>query len=285
MRSAQGVLCADLMLVQYRDEAGTLSEDWIVFDGEHHGFVHAEAHPGCAGRMLGIRREEFVPIKNVYFQNVGMESYIQFCSDYAQLEYNRSIYKIKPDIGMEWIPEDILVAALEDGGALDFEQMGDLIEAFRAVYRGRVRNAYEKRRVSRIIMKRSAMTRFARTGRLSDHFWAMRSFTQEERARILRLLKDQMENGAYFHIHFLKDNDFLRDAEIAYYDGVGIRMMDANTDYALAGNHSEVMIVHDGFMRMFKEYFERSLLAVQVVSHGEAIDFMDALIKIASEGE
>ncbi len=276
----QGMLCADVMLVSYCSPEGTQREDLIVFDRECHGFVHAQAQPGVMLRMTGIRRDDFAPLKTVYFQGEGMESYVQFCADYAKLEYNRSVYKIKPDVGMEWIPEDILIAALQEG-SVDLSGLGDLVEAFREIYAERVRNVYEKRRICRMIMKRSAMLHFAHTGQLSDHFWAMRPFTPEERVRIFRLLKDQMEHNPHCELYFLKDNDFLRDAEIAYYDGAGILVTDSNTSYAPEGNHAEVMLVHEGFMRMFKEYFERSLLTGYVMSHAEAVHFMGELIKVA----
>lgn len=282
--AAHGLLGADLMLVSCRNASGELCEDMIVFYGDSHGFVRTECQPGVMLRMTGVYCENFVPVKTVYFQTEGMDSYVQFCIDYAKLEHNRSVYKIKPDVGMEWIPEDILISALQEG-SLDLSAISDLVEKFREIYRERVRNIYEKRRPSRLIMKRSAMLRFAHTGRLSDHFWAMRPFTPAERVRIFSLLKEQMEHNPHSELCFLKENDFLRDAEIAYYEGVGILVTDSNTDYAPEGNHSEIMLVHEGFVRMFKEYFERSLLTNHVVSRADAVRFMNELIKIARSEE
>lgn len=281
-RGVQGVRAADAMVVRYRTADGCLLEDLIVFDQEDHGFVQTAAQSGGFVRMLGLRPEEYTPIKNVYFQNPALESYIRFCTDYARLEHNRTIYKIKPDVGLEWIPEDVLISALVEGGIPELKERNDLCEAFREVHHERVHNMFGKRRVARTIMKRSAMVRFARTGRTMDHFWGMRSFTQEERIRIFRLLLEQMESNPYFNVYFLKDNDFLQDAEIAYYEGAGIMVMDASTDYAPSGKHSEVMIVHDDFMRMFREYFERSLLTEHTMSHGETVAFMQELIRIAA---
>ena len=99
--------------------------------------------------------------------------------------------------------------------------------------------------------------------------------------RIFNLLKKQMEHNPYCDLYFLKDDDFLRDAEIAYYDGMGILANDANTDYSPEGKHSEVMLVHEGFMRMFKECFERSLQTDHVMSHADTVYFLNGLIKIA----
>lgn len=277
---AHGVLGGDVMVIRYTEENGSEWEDMIVFDSACHGFRQSLARPGSFKRMLGIRMDDFAPIKRAYFENNGIESYVDFSADYAKLERNRAVYKIKPDISIDWIPADISILSLQEGGIPGIEEMADVVEAMRCVYRDRVANTFEKRRVARTIMKRSAMVRFARTGKMSDHFWGMRAFTREERLTILRLLIDQVENNPYFNIYFLKDNDFLRDVEIAYYENVGILVLDANTDYDLGDNHSEIMIVHSEFMRMFKEYFERSLLAEQVDSHTETMDFLRDLVRI-----
>lgn len=279
----RGVLDADVMVVQYRSEDGASCEDIVVFDAMDHGFVYTVSEQGWLLNMLGMHRDRYKPIKNVYFQNGGLDSYIQFCADYAKLECNRAMYIIKPDVSMALIPEDIMIAALLEGKMGEMENIDELMEQFRQVYRDRVRNFYEKRRISKAIMKRSAMVRFARTGRLQDHFWAMRPFSPEERVRILQLVLENNENNPYFNVFFLKDNDFLRDVEVAYFENAGILMMNANTDYALQGNHSEVMIVHEEFMRMFKEYYDRALLADHVMSHSETTNFLNGLIKIAMD--
>jgi len=281
LSSAQGVMAGDLMAVEYRAADGRLLEDMIVFDRAGHALVQTAQQTGSFRRMLGIRREDFESIKRTYFQQLELTDYLQFCREYARMENNRSVLKIKPDVSLELVPEDIVVSALIEGSILEMPQAEELVEVFRKIHRDRVRNAYEKRRVFRNVMMRSAMIRFVRTGRLSDHVWAMRPFTPEERVRILKLLLEHEENNPYFNLYFLKDNDFLRDTEIAYYDGVGVMVTDANTDYALAGNHSEVMLVHGGFMQLFRDYFERSILAEQVVPRAETAAFLNELIKIA----
>lgn len=279
----RGLSDADAMVVQYINKDGEPREDIVVFDATDHGVVQSSSQTGRYVHILGLNRENYKPIKQVHFQSSKLNSYIQFCEDYAHLEYNRSIYKIKPDLCMAWIPADIMISALQMSSLGEMENIAALMEEFRKVHHERVRNVFEKHRVSKSIMKRSAMVRFARTGRLQDHFWGMRPFTPEERVRIFRLLLEHNENNPYFDVYFLKDNDFLRDMEFAYYENVGIMMMNASTDYAMQGNHSEVMIVHEEFMRMFKEYYEKNLLTDQVLNRAETVNFLNSLIKIATD--
>lgn len=279
----RGMLDSDAMVVQYITEDGVRLEDSIIYDKPDHGYVITSDRPGRYLETYGIRQDEYKPIKQVYFQTGGMDSYVRFCADWAKIEHNRAIYLVKPDLCLAWIPQDMVIGALLEGGVGEMQGVDGLLEQFRTVHQERWRNLFEKRRVSKSIMKRNAMVRFARTGKMSDHFWAMRAFTPEERVRIFRFLLEQNENNPYFDLFFLRDNDFLRDVEVVHYDNAGILMMDPSSDYAMLGNHSEVMIVHDEFMRMFREYFERSLLADHVLSHAETTDFLNSLIKIAMD--
>ncbi len=281
-REIQGTRAADMMVVCCRRKNNEPSADLIVFDRKEHAFVKSAADGNGFVKLLGIDRKDYAPVKHVYFESSHAQNYIDFCRSYAELEYNRSIFKIKPDLCMSWIPEDILVDALKKERFGDTEHIDELIEVFREIYHDRVRNVYEKRRVSRTILKRSAMLRFARTGCMTDHFWAMRPFNSEERVRILKLIRSQMENNPYFNVYFLRDNDLLRDAEIVYYEDEGIAITDVNTNYTFGGTHSEVMIVHKEFMRMFREYFERCLIAEHVMSGYETLSFFDELIRIAA---
>ncbi len=282
----RGMCNSDAMVVEYITENGTLREDMIVFSGENRGTVRTiDGHNGFV-RMLGIQPENYAPLKTLYFQGEAWDSYVYYSKEYARLECNRAMYAIKPDPGLEFVPADILVKALREGGSLpDDPRLPELVNEFEKIHAERVRNIFEKRHMTKMVMKRSAMVRFARTGRLQDHFWGMRNFTPEERVRVLQLLVEQMEKNPYFNIYFLNDNDFLQDTAIAYYEGEGIAMMPANTDYALAGNHSEVMLVHSEFMRMFKEYYERELLRNHVMSRADTLNLMSDLIRLADSEE
>ena len=51
------------------------------------------------------------------------------------------------------------------------------------------------------------MMQFALTGRQSDHFYAARAFTPQERAQILQLCLDASLSDPYFNIHFAVSED------------------------------------------------------------------------------
>ena len=278
---AFGVLAADILVAQYVDRDGKSGEDLIVFDQPGHGFLQPNPmNSGCL-RLLGIPRELYSTVKRTYDDQPCMDSYVRFCAECAQMECNRAAYVLKPDVSIDWIPVEILEAALCDGEAGDIARTPGMLDQLREISRARMRNTFEKRKVARTILKRGAMLRFARTGRTMDHFWGMRPFTSEERVRILENLLEQIEDNPYFNVYILKDNAAISDIYVGYYEGVGVLLLDPRTDYTLDDGYSEVMITHPEFGRLFKEYFERVLLAKEVLSFNETTAFIRRLIRIA----
>lgn len=165
----RGLMMADMMHVAYDTPDGRHLEDMVVFDRDDHAYVHSAAGNGMLHRVLAIPREKFVPIKRTYFERTAMEDYVQFSQDYARLEYNRTIYKIKPDFGVAYVPVDILADAVREGLMFQKNNMENVLDALVRIYEKRVQNTYEKRRATHAIMKRSALWKFVRSGKTSDH--------------------------------------------------------------------------------------------------------------------
>lgn len=277
----QGVMKADMMAVSCTLTDGGTREDVIVFNGHTEGSLLT--HGGLQGMLadaLGLKREKYAPLKRTYFHCSAFENYIQFSHDYAELERNRAIWKIKPDIGVDWIPVQILAQALMEGPAPEGELDEAVVQALYEIYDRRYQNTISKRKPAHTIMKRGAMRRFALTGRTSDHFWAMRPYTPPERAAILTDILHHQQHNPFFHIYFLKDDCTLRDAEITLYDGLGILMTESDTDYNLAAGHSEVMLAHPELMELFKEFFIKGLVKQHTLPEEESCRFLCELIEL-----
>ena len=206
-------------------------------------------------KRMGLDKQLCRPIKRQYFDCGAFEDYVTYSSNYAALERNRTVLKIKPDIGVDQIPAWILKKAVQEGPVPADDQFSEVLDRLEAVYRERYRNSFTKHRHCHTIMKRGAMRRFALKGKTTDHFWMMRPFTPGERAIILTELLRQQQENPYVHFYFLKDDSALRDVEIAYYEGEGMLILDAETDYNLEQGHSEMMITHERMLSIFKQCF------------------------------
>lgn len=278
-----GVQSSDFMLVNWRDASGVRCESLILFDTPNHGRVYRSVHPGTLAKLLEIPKECYKPIKKSFVDDTGADSYVDFSLECASIERNRRIFAIKPDICLESIPVEILLKAAREGLLGTTEEFVRSEEALCEIFIRRYKNTFESRQVRHMIMKRSALWKFVRTGRLSDHFWGMRAFTLQERAEIMRSLLKQAENNPYFHMHFLKDNQFLRDMEIFCYDGKGILIVNVNADYDLNHGHAEVMLDHPEFQRLYKEFYLKHLIREHVIPQADTIEFLRSLVEYCED--
>ena len=214
------------------------------------------------------------------------EDYLRYTEQYREMEFDREVYSIKPDVPINLIHPDILLPSVMDGfrdsGFADREQLVPLVQNLYDIQLMRFENFFRKRKVTHIVFSLEAMRAFMRTGKQTDHFFAMRSYTLAERMAILNHLRDQAAKNPHFYIHFLKEDTPAPIMEITMYEGYGVMFTKANTDYNLAGEHTEALVTHPGFMRKYREFFMRELLPRYVMSHHETMAAMEELARMAA---
>ena len=116
-----------------------------------------------------------------------------------------------------------------------------------------------------------------RTGVQSDHFFIQRAYTVEERRTIVRLLLEQMQRDPYFNVWFLRPELPEIRAEMTFYEGRGVMLMDAYTSYDLHDDHSEALVPLPEFMQSFQRFFMDVLLEQLVLSRAESIAAVDSV--------
>ena len=275
-----GVNDADIALFQYTDEQGQPMEDVVVFHSSDSGrLLQLPAGAPSFAPLLGLDGQVFTPLKRTYFERSAFEDYVGYSRDYAALEYNRTVYKIKPDFGVDQIPVSIMLASLLRGTAATPEPgYFEVLKALEDIYGRRVENTFSKRKHAYTILKRNALRRFALTGRTMDHFWMMAPYTVQERIDIFKQLLDQQLHNPYIHMMLLKNNDALRDMEIAYYEGEGMLFLEADTDYKLDEDHTEVLITHPEMLAHFRKFYMDVLMQDYVYPESETCRFFREII-------
>lgn len=269
---------SDVMTVSYLNEKGEQREDMIVLDAEQHGAVYSSEGKDGYAKLLCIPRKQYVPVKRTYLQKVAVDDYVAYSNICLRMEYNRAVYKIKPDFCLDFIAPDILLEAVKDSPAFANAVAGDLLNELLKIYQKRYQNIFEKRKPTHCICKREALWKFVKTGELSDHFWAMRPFTLNERIRILQTVLDQMRVNPYFHLYFMKDENYLCNMEIVCFEDHGIIIPHADTHYDLEAGHSEIMITHREFLRLYRDFFMQNLIQEQVISEEETCSILQQMI-------
>lgn len=238
--------------------------------------------------LIAYSNPAMQPVKNKFdFLMHGPQDYLEYTEQYRLLEKGRRVYSIKPDVPINFIHPDILLPSVMDGFAqMDFlprEQLESLIGKLYDVQMLRWKNFFTKKKVTHIIFSYKAMERFARTGRQTDHFFAMRPYTHEERKAILSHLREQAVSNPYFWVYFLKDDNSVQQAEITFYEGIGVLFTKANTGYNLEEDHAEALITHPEMGRKFRSFFMQDLLENHVLGYHETIAALDKLIQLQME--
>ena len=212
-----------------------------------------------------------------------VESYLDYTENCRKLEMNRAVYTIKPDISLSCIHPDILLPCVKDEF---WQRAGEHAQAlkdeFYRIHLARWENYFSGRRTNHIIFSQEAMERFAATGRQSDHFFAVRDYTGEERVKILMELKRQAQENPNFCMYFFKEGFRPPMTEVGLYEGVGTLMTKPQTNYDLAADHAEALVTQKEFCQRYKEFYVEYLLVRHVMSKEETLALMDELIEIAA---
>ncbi len=202
----------------------------------------------------------------------GMDRYLAFC---CGLERGHAVYQIKPSLGMEQIPSDILVSAgLDEEG-----RVPDHLKGVIPLLENREKDLLSKKKAQYHVFKEDDMRRFVRTGRTEDHPAILRPFTPPERVRILRRLEDRQKKNPFFHLLFFREGDRWLDDEVTLYEDAGLSIIKPGTDYSLNGSHSEALLVGPReLLEAYKSFYLNRLLRTRCRDVRESADILRALI-------
>ena len=274
-----GLIGADLMHVT-RPFGNGEKRDMVIFDAPDHGFVLNGDGAEAYFRIRRPSRRLMRRVTHTFSGKATAEAYAERLSACAELEECGDIRRIKPDICLEWIPPALQERALLDGDFGDrLRRNPEAMERVMAVVRRRWRAAFSARR-NVTLMRAGALWNFVRTGRTGDQFFGMRAYTRRERAEILRGILSAAEGPGGFEIRFAREETG-EPVHAALYEGRGLMLLPAGTDYNLKSGYSDVLLVHEEVRRMFAEYYERALLTRLALSREESIRALQEITAFA----
>lgn len=249
-------------------------------------FVYAGT-VGDAGQLLDVMdrcRFQLAPLKPMIPPEGGAEDFVAYTDSYLHLEQDCMILSIKPDVHFNFVPSDLLYTAIKEGfrqsGMASGEGLAELLTALKVIHDQRYANITGKHRPTHFVYSLQAMEQFMRTGVQSDHFFIQRAYTVEERRTIVRLLLEQVQRDPYFNVWFLRPELPEIRAEMTFYEGRGVMLMDAYTSYDLHDDHSEALVPLPEFMQSFQRFFMDVLLEQLVLSRAESIAALERLLTL-----
>lgn len=212
-----------------------------------------------------------------------VESYLSYTESCRKLEAGRAVYTIKPDITLSCVHPDILLPCVrEEFWQAAGEKAEEMKQALYRIHLARWENFFGARKGNHMILSQKAMEEFAQTGRQSDHFFAIRPYTPQERVRILSQIRAQLVENPGFRVTFFREEYTPPVMEIGLYEGIGTLMTKPLTHYDLSGDHAEAVITQKEFCERYREYYIHDLLERRVISKEETLALMDRLIGMAA---
>lgn len=224
-------------------------------------------------------------LKEVFSADNAIGDYLNYTLSCMKLEHGREIYTIRKDVPLSYVHTDILLPCAREAFAqmAQGETLEELINGLERVHRARWDNLFGKKKATHTVFSVDAMEEFARTGRQSDHFFALRAYTPCERVIILENLKRHVMENAAFQVYFFHPGFVPPLTEAGLYVGVGTLLTKPDTHYNLAADHAEVIVTQDEFCRRYKEFYINDLLEHYVMDKQQTLDTFDHLIEIAKQ--
>lgn len=270
-----GLMRADMLVCDYVTRSGETRHDMIVFNENDDASVIESKQSISTFESLLPPRSSFRSLRSIWYSASG--DYLAYCRYCLKLEKDRAIYRVKQDVGLDQIPVPLLRKTVEEGPLYGSQVSPALLDSLEELFRERWQQTLHNPEPVHHVMKRSAMWQFVHTGRMSDHFWACRAFTLQERADILQAMISLTKNCPDYHFYFLKADDDLRDDEFILYDGAGICVIKPGTSYHLDGNHVETMIAQEEFQAIFKKFFMESVVRFHTFSPQETTALLEQM--------
>ena len=206
-----------------------------------------------------IRRLAALPTTPLYrFDELKSGTdYIRFIEDAYRIERGRSAVIVKPTPGLQMLPSRAVESAFRDYLAANTEPVAAMQNKLISVTEKRIRNFYHRSKPTLLCFSSQAMAEFARTGTLSDQFFALRPYTAQERILCLEALRA-----------FAAREDvrlYLRDGpawpvSFEAYGGSGVLLYPSRTSYnSLYSAYRELFLPGETFSDLFAQYAEECL--------------------------
>lgn len=269
--TARGLITSDVLICEHLMSDGSYATEAIVFTARDRGeIIHLNSPLDFLMRLLPSQSHMVPVLKHV--SGACLKTYNYICAD---LERDRMVCRIRPDLSLVHIPYPLLVDAFCDHASQEAKESYQMMDE---IFLQRQKNMMEKHAHEYSIMRRGVMRRFAATGKLSDHMWCCRPFTMRERIQILRHVRYTLMALPHLHFVFLKDDDALKCDEIIFYEDKGLSFLKNRTDYGRDSAQYEVFVEQMDLLHVFKRFIMQSTLRYRVDTQKDAAAFFDDLI-------
>lgn len=285
-----------MLLIEYEEDSGCEegNQFFSMARVEENQFLGAKDAEGAIAsfwlRYIAANEHRLMPLK-ADVRAVSMlpfpHNYIAFTDYYRQLEHNREIYMIIPDVPFNCISVELLwpimMEGFAQGGAGRAHDVEKIVGKLAEIHKARYDNLFQKKKVTNIILNTNAMFRFAKTGVCKDQFFLSRPYTCAERVEILEHLLHQTKTNPYFNIRFSNESSIVNDKEVTTYGECAVAIINANTSWNLEKDHSEVLLYNEVLAKYVRDYFRQELMRHEVLPSTKGEALLEQMIAVAAK--
>ncbi len=222
-----------------------------------------------------------------------VKDYASFITYLSVTERSRELLVFKGDFCLNMIPPDILYHAITasasaiEGSCDELAGIVESLDQLRSLQEKRFWNICTKKQPTYWIASASALWQFARTGVQSDHFFAMRPFTSEERLRIFRGLVKLCEENPAFHFYLLpaEEEQSYIPLEAIYYGGIGFQLNPIDVHYNLSRGWNETMFTEPSFCTLYRDFYLHKFIPHHTRPHDETMAVLAEIVAALENGQ
>ncbi len=241
------VLCSwNMILWTWEDQA------WLmIIRGEQEFWSPLPDGAAQAREMLHFLEDLPKEYLYRYDQLQTGSDYMAFTEASYRMEHNRKALIIKPCPGLQMLPPEILKRTFLDYLSGNLEPVSAAKESLILTQEKRSDNFFHQRQSIRMIMSLASLSRFARSGRMDDQFFACLPFTREERVEIINTLQAFSEKDTV-RMSFRQED---WPVSLEAYDGFGVLFYPTFSVYnTRLGDYRELFLPGRDFTDLFFQY-------------------------------
>ncbi len=213
-------------------------------------FLNGRWYSVSGGQDLfsSLRPESGTPLYRFADLHKG-DDYIEFMEKAYWLESGGTAVVAKQTPGIQMMPEDIVLSAFTDYLFDQVEPISAALGSLRLLLRKRIDNFYQRKKPVTIVFDQKSMMKFMQTGITSDHFYACRPYTLDERFRIIRALYDFSKQD---NVTMLVVDGNPWNFSMEAYENRGLLFYPADTKYnSQVDNYRELFLPGQEFFTFF----------------------------------
>lgn len=274
-RNNDGVLIENILIARREDGAHLL----VVYDGGKISMLEMEKGTELYDFVLGLLLSEYhFPKKiNRRFSYNSPQAYRDFLSHCLLLESNKAIYQIKSEIGLEYMPTEIIYENFRQWACQNDMRFMPYLDELKEIFAARHENILTKTEPTYLIMTKEGLTQFAKTGRMKDHPFCLRAFTPDERKIIFKNLKDMTVKNPSFMPLILSADAISPEYFFIGYGRECMLVCAAQADYDLS-DYTEIVLDSRTLSGQFADFVTNILSKNHVLGKKASLDFIQSLI-------